>query len=172
MLSVWCNPEAMAANLQELTKTHAVKKLAMIDQFPFTDFLETARCCSRGRRRSRAARSADVAWRAEVAAELCVRGSGGHAIHAHVKARIADAAAACSRALRRRVVWRAASGGHVSVGGVECAVERPIHDEPQRWARGRRRIGADECAAVQRGARSVRVPEDLGAAAVGDAVCA
>ena len=62
------------------------------------------------------------------------------------------------------------ASGTCRIGGVECAVERPIHDESSAAARGRRRVGAAECAAVLRGARSLRVPEDLGAAAVGDAV--
>ncbi|KAL1524718.1 hypothetical protein AB1Y20_019602 [Prymnesium parvum] len=42
ILGVWCNQEAMLANLQHLRRTHRVVKFAMFDQFPFTDFLECA----------------------------------------------------------------------------------------------------------------------------------
>ncbi|MEQ9465372.1 MAG: tRNA (uridine(54)-C5)-methyltransferase TrmA [Haliea sp.] len=40
ILYVSCNPETLAANLSELTRTHRVEALALFDQFPYTDHME------------------------------------------------------------------------------------------------------------------------------------
>ena len=36
-----CNPETLALNLKELTKTHKVTKVALFDQFPYTHHIES-----------------------------------------------------------------------------------------------------------------------------------
>lgn len=41
ILYISCNPETLAANLDVLTKTHQVAKLALFDQFPYTHHIET-----------------------------------------------------------------------------------------------------------------------------------
>ena len=170
VLGVWCNSEAMVANLQELTKTHEVKKLAMIDQFPFTDFFECAVLLERKEEGVVLRGVPTSLGESEVAAQLGVPAAavtrfmrtakGGSPVPLPL-VRVRCDAASCDALL---------AAGTRLVGGVECAVERPIHDEGSAAARGRRRVGEAECAAVLRGVRSLRVPEDLGAAAVGDAV--
>ncbi|RKQ96353.1 tRNA (uracil-5-)-methyltransferase [Kushneria sinocarnis] len=35
-----CNPETLAGNLEQLTRTHAIERLALFDQFPWTDHCE------------------------------------------------------------------------------------------------------------------------------------
>ena len=122
VLGVWCNSEAMVANLQELTKTHAVKKLAMIDQFPFTDFLECAVLLERKQEGVVLRGVPTSLGESEVAAQLGVPAAAVTRFTRTAKGG-AGAAAACSRALRRRVVRRAVAAGTRLVGGVECAVE-------------------------------------------------
>ena len=157
VLGVWCNSEAMVANLQELTKTHVVKKLAMIDQFPFTDFLECAVLLERKQEGVVLRGVPTSLGESEVAAEIGVPAAavtrftrtakGGSPVPLPL-VRVRCDAASCDALL---------SAGTRLVGGVECAVERPIHDESSAAARGRRRVGADECAAVLRGVRRLRV---------------
>ena len=36
-----CNPITLKANLETLTQTHSIEKLALFDQFPYTDHIET-----------------------------------------------------------------------------------------------------------------------------------
>ena len=38
---VSCNPNTLKANLETLTKTHKIEKLALFDQFPYTDHMES-----------------------------------------------------------------------------------------------------------------------------------
>lgn len=40
IIYVSCNPETLAQNLKELTKTHRIERFACFDQFPFTPHLE------------------------------------------------------------------------------------------------------------------------------------
>ena len=40
ILYISCNPETLCENLQTLCKTHRITKLAMFDQFPYTDHIE------------------------------------------------------------------------------------------------------------------------------------
>ncbi|TGD73628.1 tRNA (uridine(54)-C5)-methyltransferase TrmA [Mangrovimicrobium sediminis] len=40
ILYISCNPETLAANLAQLTATHAVQRFALFDQFPYTDHME------------------------------------------------------------------------------------------------------------------------------------
>lgn len=41
IIYISCNPNTLANNLNELTKTHCIKRLALFDQFPYTDHVET-----------------------------------------------------------------------------------------------------------------------------------
>lgn len=41
ILYISCNPETLHANLQVLTSTHDIVNLALFDQFPYTDHIET-----------------------------------------------------------------------------------------------------------------------------------
>ena len=41
ILYISCNPETLAANLQQITKTHRVVKAALFDQFPWTHHIES-----------------------------------------------------------------------------------------------------------------------------------
>jgi tRNA (uracil-5-)-methyltransferase len=41
ILYISCNPETLHANLQVLTTTHDIVNLALFDQFPYTDHIET-----------------------------------------------------------------------------------------------------------------------------------
>ena len=41
ILYISCNPETLAENLQELTKTHRVVRCALFDQFPYTHHMES-----------------------------------------------------------------------------------------------------------------------------------
>ena len=36
-----CNPDTLHANLQVLTRTHEITRLALFDQFPYTHHVET-----------------------------------------------------------------------------------------------------------------------------------
>ena len=38
---VSCNPETLKGNLETLTQTHKIEKLALFDQFPYTDHIES-----------------------------------------------------------------------------------------------------------------------------------
>jgi len=40
ILYISCNPETLCKNLETLTKTHDVKRLALFDQFPYTHHME------------------------------------------------------------------------------------------------------------------------------------
>lgn len=40
IIYISCNPETLAKNLEQLTKTHAVTSIALFDQFPFTHHVE------------------------------------------------------------------------------------------------------------------------------------
>lgn len=40
IIYISCNPETLADNLEQLTKTHMIKRLALFDQFPYTDHRE------------------------------------------------------------------------------------------------------------------------------------
>ncbi|MBL4835279.1 MAG: tRNA (uridine(54)-C5)-methyltransferase TrmA [Pseudomonas sp.] len=41
ILYISCNPETLAANLQDLSSTHRVTQCALFDQFPYTDHMES-----------------------------------------------------------------------------------------------------------------------------------
>lgn len=41
IIYISCNPLTLADNLQELSKTHKVKRTALFDQFPFTEHIES-----------------------------------------------------------------------------------------------------------------------------------
>jgi tRNA (uracil-5-)-methyltransferase len=41
ILYISCNPETLATNLQQITKTHRVVKAALFDQFPWTHHIES-----------------------------------------------------------------------------------------------------------------------------------
>lgn len=41
IIYISCNPETLVANLQSLTQTHSIEKVALFDQFPFTHHIET-----------------------------------------------------------------------------------------------------------------------------------
>lgn len=41
IIYISCNPETLAHNLHTLTKTHDIVKLAVFDQFPYTDHIES-----------------------------------------------------------------------------------------------------------------------------------
>lgn len=41
ILYISCNPETLAANLQDLSSTHQVTQCALFDQFPYTDHMES-----------------------------------------------------------------------------------------------------------------------------------
>ncbi len=41
ILYISCNPETLAANLAEITKTHAIESVALFDQFPWTTHIES-----------------------------------------------------------------------------------------------------------------------------------
>lgn len=41
ILYISCNPDTLEQNLEQLTKTHAIKRFALFDQFPYTDHIET-----------------------------------------------------------------------------------------------------------------------------------
>lgn len=41
IIYISCNPLTLADNLQELSKTHKVKRAALFDQFPFTEHIES-----------------------------------------------------------------------------------------------------------------------------------
>ncbi|WP_286270114.1 tRNA (uridine(54)-C5)-methyltransferase TrmA [Thalassotalea hakodatensis] len=41
IIYISCNPETLADNLQQLTKTHNIEKMALFDQFPYTHHIET-----------------------------------------------------------------------------------------------------------------------------------
>ncbi len=41
IIYISCNPETLAQNLRELTKTHDIIKLAVFDQFPYTHHIES-----------------------------------------------------------------------------------------------------------------------------------
>jgi tRNA (uracil-5-)-methyltransferase len=36
-----CNPETLAANIEQLSDTHRVAKCALFDQFPYTHHMES-----------------------------------------------------------------------------------------------------------------------------------
>ena len=38
---VSCNPETLSENLKQLTETHTIERLALFDQFPYTDHVES-----------------------------------------------------------------------------------------------------------------------------------
>ncbi|MEP5765533.1 MAG: tRNA (uridine(54)-C5)-methyltransferase TrmA [Halieaceae bacterium] len=40
ILYISCNPQTLAANLEQICKTHQLQALAMFDQFPYTDHME------------------------------------------------------------------------------------------------------------------------------------
>lgn len=42
ILGIWCNAEAMVQNLKHLSETHKLMRVVVLDQFPFTNFLECA----------------------------------------------------------------------------------------------------------------------------------
>ena len=41
IIYISCNPDTLADNLQELTKTHTIERAALFDQFPFTHHIES-----------------------------------------------------------------------------------------------------------------------------------
>jgi tRNA (uracil-5-)-methyltransferase len=41
ILYISCNPATLAANLAEITKTHAIESVALFDQFPWTTHIES-----------------------------------------------------------------------------------------------------------------------------------
>ena len=41
IIYISCNPETLSNNLSVLTRTHTIQKLALFDQFPYTDHIET-----------------------------------------------------------------------------------------------------------------------------------
>ena len=41
ILYISCNPETLANNLSQITKTHSIESVAVFDQFPWTDHLES-----------------------------------------------------------------------------------------------------------------------------------
>ena len=41
IIYISCNPVTLADNLEQLCKTHNIAKLALFDQFPYTDHIET-----------------------------------------------------------------------------------------------------------------------------------
>lgn len=41
ILYISCNPETLAANLQDLSSTHRITRCALFDQFPYTDHMES-----------------------------------------------------------------------------------------------------------------------------------
>ena len=42
IIYISCNPLTLQENLNYLTQTHNIKKMAFFDQFPYTDHLECA----------------------------------------------------------------------------------------------------------------------------------
>ena len=40
ILYISCNPETLVGNLQRICRSHRVEKLALFDQFPYTDHME------------------------------------------------------------------------------------------------------------------------------------
>ena len=40
IIYISCNPETLVSNLEQLTKTHKIKKVALFDQFPHTHHIE------------------------------------------------------------------------------------------------------------------------------------
>jgi tRNA (uracil-5-)-methyltransferase len=40
VLYISCNPETLHANLEQLKETHAIRRFAIFDQFPYTDHIE------------------------------------------------------------------------------------------------------------------------------------
>ena len=48
VLYMSCNPVTLKANLETLTRTHRLKALALFDQFPYTDHIETGVLLERG----------------------------------------------------------------------------------------------------------------------------
>lgn len=40
VIYISCNPETLHSNLQELKETHAIKRFALFDQFPYTEHVE------------------------------------------------------------------------------------------------------------------------------------
>ena len=47
ILYISCNPKTLAQNLAEITKTHKIESVAVFDQFPWTDHLESGVLLSR-----------------------------------------------------------------------------------------------------------------------------
>ncbi|GAB1257208.1 tRNA (uridine(54)-C5)-methyltransferase TrmA [Aurantivibrio plasticivorans] len=47
ILYISCNPNTLADNLKELTKTHQIERAAFFDQFPYTDHMEAGVLLSR-----------------------------------------------------------------------------------------------------------------------------
>ncbi|MGK9563859.1 tRNA (uridine(54)-C5)-methyltransferase TrmA, partial [Salmonella enterica subsp. enterica] len=41
ILYISCNPETLCANLETLSQTHRVTRLALFDQFPYTHHMES-----------------------------------------------------------------------------------------------------------------------------------
>jgi len=41
ILYISCNPETLASNLRQITETHSIESVAVFDQFPWTDHLES-----------------------------------------------------------------------------------------------------------------------------------
>jgi tRNA (uracil-5-)-methyltransferase len=41
ILYISCNPETLAANLQDLNSTHRITRCALFDQFPYTHHMES-----------------------------------------------------------------------------------------------------------------------------------
>jgi tRNA (uracil-5-)-methyltransferase len=41
MLYISCNPETLANNLRQISQTHDIQSVAVFDQFPWTDHLES-----------------------------------------------------------------------------------------------------------------------------------
>jgi tRNA (uracil-5-)-methyltransferase len=41
IIYISCNPNTLKENLLDLTKTHAIEKFALFDQFPYTAHIET-----------------------------------------------------------------------------------------------------------------------------------
>lgn len=47
IIYVSCNPETLKNNLEQLSKTHKIEQMALFDQFPYTDHVETGVVLSR-----------------------------------------------------------------------------------------------------------------------------
>ncbi len=48
ILYISCNPQTLRANIDSLADTHRIRRLALFDQFPYTDHIECGALLERG----------------------------------------------------------------------------------------------------------------------------